>query len=242
MRLDTVAQIGSGMSVSKGRILEDPIEVPYLRVANVQRGKLDLAQIKVMKVEKSQLAQLVLKKWDVLFNEGGDRDKLGRGWVWEDQITHCITQNHVFRASPYLATEKNAKFISYWGNTFGQDYFNTEGKQTTNLASINKAVLSAFPVPLLPLQEQAEIIRLIEEKLSGCDYMLSEIDDQLARANALRQSILKRAFTGQLVVQNPSDEPASVLLARIRAERAKASASKPGRKTKKIRKEKENAR
>jgi type I restriction enzyme S subunit len=235
VRLATLAQIGSGMSVSKDRVLNDPVEVPYLRVANVQRGRLDLTQIAKMRVEKSQLSQLVLKKWDVLFNEGGDRDKLGRGWVWEDQLTPCITQNHVFRASPYMASEPQAKFLSYWGNTFGQGYFNTEGKQTTNLASINKAVLSSFPVPLPSMREQSEIVSEIEGRLSLADGLLSEIDAALERHNVLRQSILKVAFSGQLVGQDPKDEPASALLERIRAERRdttmkKERTAKSGRK------------
>jgi type I restriction enzyme S subunit len=229
VRLATIAQIGSGMSVSKDRALENAIEVPYLRVANVQRGKLDLTHVTKMKVEKSQLPQLTLKKWDVLFNEGGDRDKLGRGWVWESQIVPCITQNHVFRASPYLATELHAKFISYWGNTFGQDYFNAEGKQTTNLASINKAVLSSFPVPLPSMQEQAEIVQQIEALCSRTDQMQSDIETELARANALRQSILKQAFSGQLIAQDPNDEPAAVLLERIRAEQEAAQKAKKER-------------
>jgi type I restriction enzyme, S subunit len=77
VRLSEIAQIGSGMSVSASRPIEDPVEVPYLRVANVQRGFLNLSEIKSMKIERSQLPGLRLKKWDVLFNEGGDRDKLG---------------------------------------------------------------------------------------------------------------------------------------------------------------------
>jgi type I restriction enzyme S subunit len=222
VRLATLAQVGSGMSVSKGRVLDDPVEVPYLRVANVQRGSLKLAQVAKMKVERTQLPQLLLKKWDVLFNEGGDRDKLGRGWVWEDQINPCITQNHVFRASPYLAFEAHAKFLSYWGNTFGQDYFNTEGRQTTNLASINKGVLCAFPVPLPPMEEQVEIVAAVEACLSRADALQAEIDDALQRDGALRQAILREAFSGRLVPQKLMDEPASALLARIRAAREAA--------------------
>jgi type I restriction enzyme S subunit len=119
-RLASIAQIGSGMSVSKEREVSNPISVPYLRVANVQRGRLDLEHLAQMRIERTQLPGLGLKKWDVLFNEGGDRDKLGRGWIWEDQVVPCITQNHVFRASLFFATEYTAKFLSYWGNTYGQ--------------------------------------------------------------------------------------------------------------------------
>ena len=218
-RLAEIAFIGSGISVSKDRKLNDPIEVPYLRVANVQRGCLMLNEIKTMFIERESLPDLALEKWDVLFNEGGDRDKLGRGWIWENQISPCITQNHVFRASPIIKSEYHAKFISYWGNSFGKSYFEKSGKQTTNLASINKTVLSNFPIPLSSLEEQQHIINMLGDIMSQIDAMDIEVENGIQRAETLRQSILKKAFSGQLVPQDPSDEPASELLARIQAGR-----------------------
>ena len=217
VRLSEIANVGSGMSVSKARKLADPIEIPYLSVANVQRGALDLSRVKTMNIERSQLPDLELNRWDVLFNEGGDRDKLGRGWIWESQIEPCITQNHVFRASPVLVSEEHSKWISHWGNSFGQRYFETQGKQTTNLASINKAALSRCPIPLPPFEEQVEILRRIDIKTSIIDHIEQSIVTALERVDALRQSILSRGSNGQLVAQDPSDEPASILLDRIRA-------------------------
>ncbi|VVS98407.1 hypothetical protein MARINON1_60122 [Marinobacter salarius] len=220
VRLNDIAHIGSGMSVSKARKLEEPVETPYLRVANVQRGHLDLAEIKTMPVEKSQLSALCLRTWDILFNEGGDRDKLGRGWIWEDQVETCITQNHVFRATPFRHDKGWSEFVSQWGNSYGRDYFEAGGKQTTNLASINKTVLKALPVPICSPAEQAEITRLLNARLEAADALEAEIDAALTRADALRQSILKKAFSGQLVPQDPADEPASALLERIKTEKA----------------------
>ena len=121
VRLSEIADIGSGMSVSRSRKLDDPIEVPYLSVANVQRGELDLSRVKTMLIERAQLAALELKQRDVLFNEGGDRDKLGRGWIWDSQMVPCITQNHVFRASPFLGFHEHSKWVSHWGNSFGPE-------------------------------------------------------------------------------------------------------------------------
>lgn len=219
VRLAEIARVGSGMSVSKERKLENPVQVPYLRVANVQRGELRLDEIKTMPIEKNSINNFALKKWDILFNEGGDRDKLGRGWVWEGQIKTCITQNHVFRATSYLGGEFHAKFISHWGNTFGRDYFEKGGKQTTNLASINKTVLSMFPVPLPSLEEQVMVIQKLDDTMSLIDSLNQEISTGIEKSEALRQSILKRAFLGKLVAQDPRDEPASVLLERIKAEK-----------------------
>lgn len=219
LRLEHVAVIGTGMSVSQARAYEDPVEVPYLRVANVQRGRLDLTEMRTMMVEKSRLHELRVKTGDVLFNEGGDRDKLGRGWVWEGQIDPCITQNHVFRATPVSTSIMVPEFISHWGNAFGQDFFHLTGKQTTNLASISKGTLSSLPVPVPPVEEQKEILRILDEQFEAIERNERELDAALKRSEALRQSILKKAFSGRLVPQDPADPPASALLARLRVER-----------------------
>ena len=225
VRLSDLADVGSGMSVSRSRRLVDPITVPYLSVANVQRGRLHLDTVKTMYIERAQLNALELRPCDVLFNEGGDRDKLGRGWIWESQIVPCITQNHVFRASPFLGSCEHSKWISHWGNSFGQKYFEAQGKQTTNLASINKSVLSKFPVLLPPIHEQVEILRRIEIEFSIIDRAEATISETLRKLDALRQSVLRAAFDGRLVLQDANDEPASVLLARIRAERIQTTNS-----------------
>jgi type I restriction enzyme, S subunit len=219
VRIDVLGRVGSGVSVSKDRQVTTPIEVPYLRVANVQRGHLDLTEIKTMKVERDDLEDLRLGESDVLFNEGGDRDKLGRGWVWEGQLDPCITQNHVFRVTPVSRDLIDSRFVSHWGNTFGQHFFEAHGKQTTNLASINKANLSSLPVPLPDFSEQAEIVARLEEQLTVAGALQNDIDTNLQKAEALRQSILKKAFAGELVPQDPNDEPAATLLARIRKEK-----------------------
>ena len=143
--LSEISDIGSGMSVSSNRKLNHPITVNYLRVGNVQRGYLSLSEIKEMQIESNHLEKYRLKFGDVLFNEGGDRDKLGRGWIWQNEIENCITQNHVFRAIPFIKSIYFSKYISYLGNSqYGKRYFEETGKQTNNLASINKNVLSTL--------------------------------------------------------------------------------------------------
>lgn len=201
--------------------------VPYLRVANVQRGRLDLSVMKLIDATEEKIASLRLLPGDILFNEGGDRDKLGRGWIWSGEIEECIHQNHVFRAR-VRSKEIDPRFISWFGNSLGQKYFMDEGKQTTNLASINITKLGALPISLPPVAEQKRIVAEVERRLSTLDKLETEVAHGLRRAERLRQSILKRAFEGKLVPQDPNDEPASVLLERIRA--ARASQAPPSRK------------
>jgi type I restriction enzyme S subunit len=145
---------------------DDPafVEVPYLRVANVQRGFLDLQRVATIRVAPAKAKQLELLPGDVLFNEGGDRDKLGRGWVWTGEIPGCIHQNHVFRAR--LPSGIEPKLVSWWGNTFGQSWFEGRGRQTTNLASLNLTTLKSFPLPIAPPEEQKRIVAEIERQLS----------------------------------------------------------------------------
>jgi type I restriction enzyme, S subunit len=229
--LGEIAEIVGGVTKDAKRE-GDPsfVEVPYLRVANVQRGFLDLTDIATIRVSPEKAKALELKVGDVLFNEGGDRDKLGRGWVWSGEIERCIHQNHVFRAR--LRDSFEPKFVSWHGNTFGRRWFEEHGRQTTNLASLNLSTLKSFPVPAPPAEEQRRVVAEVERQLSIADAMATEIDHALRRSAALRRSILEQAFSGKLVPQDPSDDPASVLLERIAASRA--AAPKPSRRKRRI--------
>ena len=224
--LEMVAEIGSGISVSKNRLVKNPVVLPYLRVANVLRGYFDLSEIKKIRVEKDRVADYLLRVGDILFTEGGDRDKLGRGWVWEGQIRRCVHQNHVFRARPFDSSLLNPKFVSHWGNTFGQNFFIQHGTQTTNLASINRGVLAKLPVPIPPLDEQTEVLAQVEHRLVAADRLDSKLSRQLERARTTRDSLLRQAFSGHLIPQDEKDEPAPLLLERIGVEKAQREAER----------------
>jgi len=224
-RLDALAAIKGGIAKNAGRRIRNGRTIPYLRVANVQRGYLDLAEIKVIEATEAEIAELQLQSEDILFTEGGDRDKLGRGWVWQNELPECIHQNHIFRGRLFVQ-EMSARFISFFSNTFGLDYFLREGKQTTNLASINHTKLSGLPVPVPSSEEQSRIVEEIERCFSIADAIQQTIEQSLKQAERMRQSILKQAFEGKLVPQDPNNEPAKLLLERIKIERAKREAEK----------------
>lgn len=230
--LGQISDIQGGIQVGKKRQGAAPlIETFYLRVANVQRGWLKLDEIKTIGVTAEERARLLLQPGDILMNEGGDRDKLGRGWVWQGQVADCIHQNHVFRIRLH-DREFPPEFISHYANEFGQQYFIDEGTQTTNLASISKRKVAALPVPLPPVEEARRITKLITDAFARADRLEAEAKKALALIDRLEAAILAKAFRGELVPQDPNDEPASVLLERIRARRAAEPKAKRGRRPK----------
>ncbi|MCR4575028.1 MAG: restriction endonuclease subunit S [Lentisphaeria bacterium] len=199
--LDSISEISSG--ITKGRDLskeatENIIELPYLRVANVQNGYLDLSEIKTIQLKVSEKEKYLLQFEDVLYTEGGDRDKLGRGTLWRNEIKDCVHQNHIFKAR--INRQKALPlYVSLWSmSSFARNYFYNKGKQSVNLASINKTVLSNLPIYLPDINEQSRIVQDIDVKLSYCDNIEKTIDPILSKAAALRQSILKQAFDGKL--------------------------------------------
>lgn len=194
-RLENIAALKGGITVDGNRRDPTARSIPYLRVANVQRGYLDLTEVKLIEAPGSDIEQLRLQPGDILFNEGGDRDKLGRGWIWEGQLPDCIHQNHVFRARLFL-DDVLPRFVSWWGNSYGKDYFQREGKQTTNLASVNLKTLGSLPVPLPPAGEQRRIALELDRHISYCDRMDGAVRLGLGRAEKFRQAALSRAFMG----------------------------------------------
>ncbi|MEU8375998.1 restriction endonuclease subunit S [Micromonospora sp. NPDC048894] len=237
-RLEEFAEVVGGVTKDSKR-QSDPefVEVPYLRVANVQRARLDLSEVAHIKVPPKKAEQLRLQPGDVLLNEGGDRDKLGRGWVWEGQIPGCIHQNHVFRAR--IKDEVlHPKLLAWHANGFGRRWFEVNGLQSVNLASISLGKMKKFPVPIPPRAEQDALVQAAEKYLSLLDGMERAVTSAREKADRLRASLLAEAFAGRLVPQDPNDEPAAELLARIRAE---CSAAIPKQRTRSGRTPKELA-
>jgi len=198
--LDAVAEVKGGITKDQKRKPARARAVPYLRVANVQRGYLDLSEMKEILATEEEISELALEPGDILFNEGGDRDKLGRGWVWGGELPVCIHQNHVFRARLY-DYGLQPKFVSWYANWSGQRFFFDKGKHTTNLASISMSKLRGLPLPVPPIAEQARIVAEIERLLSVVDEITLAVATNLRRSSRLRQSILQRAFSGALVSQ-----------------------------------------
>ncbi|TVR11409.1 MAG: hypothetical protein EA401_10930 [Planctomycetota bacterium] len=178
------------------------VEVPYLRVANVQRGWLNLREIKEITTTRERAEALQLYIGDILLNEGGDRDKLGRGWVWEGQLPFCIHQNHVFRARP-ISQYLNSYYIAHVANSFGQEFFFAEAKQTTNLASISLTKIRSLPIMLPPRNEQDRIVFELDRIAIGQDHMGKTFQENNVRARALRSSILQQAFNPQPAPSHP---------------------------------------
>ncbi|SCA55944.1 putative Type I restriction modification DNA specificity domain protein [Candidatus Terasakiella magnetica] len=169
-----ISAISSG--VTKGRKLEGRklITVPYLRVANVQRGWIDITVLKEIEIPADELDKFALMKGDVLQVEGGDWDKVGRAVVWENPVAPCVHQNHIFKSRPLGGIIP--KYVELFMNSpMTMQYFQSCSKQTTNLASINKTQLSNTPFLLPPLEEQKRIVAKVDELMALCDQLESQI-------------------------------------------------------------------
>ena len=226
-RLGEIAEVVGGVTKDSKK-QSDPgfIEVPYLRVANVQRGRLNLNEVSTIRVSPAKAAALKLHSGDVLLNEGGDRDKLGRGWIWEGQVTNCIHQNHVFRARVRNKIV-HPKLLAWHANGFGKQWCDRNGSQMVNLASISLRKIKLLPVPIPPTELQGQLVADIEAHLEAATTAEGIAREAVAQSIELRSSLLTAAFSGSLVPRDPTDEPAAALLSRIASDRAAASVATP---------------
>jgi len=190
--LEQVAEVRSG--VAKGKAgLKDPVTVPYLRVANVQDGHINLNEVKVIEIERDKLDRFSLKKGDVLMNEGGDFDKLGRGDVWQGQIDPCLHQNHVFAVRPDPKMMNSFFLAALAASHYGKTYFLSCAKRSTNLASINSSQIKDFPALVPPLPEQNKIAKI----LSTWDEAIITIEQMLVNSQQQKKTLMQQLLTGQ---------------------------------------------
>lgn len=202
--LSECAQVQTG--VAKGRKLKpaEAVTVPYLRVANVQDGFLDLSEIKYIDIRRSELNRFSLQAGDVLLTEGGDFDKLGRGFIWNAEVPVCVHQNHIFAVRP----SKNLllpEFLAYLTqSSYGKAYFLLVAHKTTNLACINTTKLKAFPALIPPLDEQhaiAHVLRRVQRSKDATEKLI-------AAARKLKRSLMRHLFTyGPVAVEQADQVP-----------------------------------
>ena len=196
-RLKSLAEIRGG--VTKGRDLRGRrvVSLPYLRVANVQDGFVDLTEVHEIEVLETEMSRYSLRKGDILMNEGGDNDKLGRGTVWAAEIEPCLHQNHVFAvrprsgANPYwISLCTSAPYLRY--------FFFRRAKQSTNLASISSSNVKEAPVLTPPDTEQDLILKSLGRDLARLARTEGMVSHQIDRLKEYRQALITAAVTGQL--------------------------------------------
>lgn len=194
------ANIQGGIAKGKDYEGRETIILPYLRVANVQSGFVDLTEVKEISVLKSEVERYRLRAGDVLMNEGGDNDKLGRGTVWNGQISPCLHQNHVFAIRP------NELLLPDWLAIFTQaeqarTYFYLSSKQSTNLASISARNVMSLSLPIPSVDEQKKILEYLGEHYQKHKDLVDVATLTIQLFQERRSALISAAVTGKIDVR-----------------------------------------
>lgn len=195
--LGEIAEVSGGIQKQpKRRPSRNPY--PYLRVANVLRGELDLTDIAYMELFKGELERYHLEPGDLLIVEGnGSASQIGRSASWDGAVEDCVHQNHIIRARP--SPDIDPRFLNlYWNSPTAIRCITQVAASTSGLYTLSTSKVKAVPVPVPPLDLQQSVVAEVERQFSIIDAMAKTIDDGLRRASTLRQSILSQAFSGKL--------------------------------------------
>jgi len=200
IRLKFVAGVQGGLALGKNYGSTSLVDLPYLRVANVQDGYLDLTDVATVMVPPNEAATCMLMAGDVLMNEGGDADKLGRGCVWSGEISPCLHQNHVFAVRPEPGGLLPV-WLNLWTSSDGaKAYLESRAKQSTNLASISSRNIKEMPMPLPPLDEQSGIVAYVDRSCCRIDEVWAATEKTIDIIRERRSALIAAAVTGQLPI------------------------------------------
>ncbi|MGH3921286.1 MAG: restriction endonuclease subunit S [Pseudonocardiaceae bacterium] len=201
VRLGYLALVQSGVTVDGSRQHDgDIVTLPYLRVANVQAGRVDLGDVSEITVPRRVAATSRLRAGDVLMTEGGDLDKLGRGTVWHGEIADCLHQNHVFAVRPDLNVVVPEYLALVTRTPMARKYFESTGNKTTNLASTSSSKIRDFRIPLIDLCMQRAIVKEVDARLRSLSEFDKRLSQQLVLLAERRQALITAAVTGQIDV------------------------------------------
>ena len=220
-QLSTKIQYGSSKKTDA-----DSNGVPVLRMGNIVDGKIVLNNLKYLPKEHNEFPELLLNKGDLLFNRTNSRELVGKTAVYTGIPNPCSFASYLIRVRFHPSID--SMIAAYYINSvYGKDWILSVVSQQAGQANVNGTKLKLFAVPMPPEKEQQVLVEEVERHLFAADEVEKTITAELKRAEQLRQSILKKAFSGKLVSQDPNDEPASILLERIKAEKSQHTQRQP---------------
>ena len=191
----------------------------YLRSANITWNGLGLSDVKEMNFHPDDFERFRLRYGDVLLNEAsGSQYEVGKPAIWRDEIPDCCIQNTLIRVRPSKPISKFLYYHFFWNAISGA--FGNASKGI-GIHHLGRQLIAQWLICVPPIEEQKEIVFRVQKMLKTSENIQKQYSETKANLNQLDQSILAKAFRGELVPQDPNDEPASVLLERIRAEREK---------------------
>jgi type I restriction enzyme, S subunit len=196
----------------------------YVRAANITWRGWDFSDVKEMNFDPRDCKKYQLRVGDVLLNEGsGSADEVGKPAIWTGEIEDCCFQNTLICVRPREALSKYIYFVFLDAAMSRAFVKETRG---VNIFHIGKEKLAAYKIALPPLTEQHEIVRRVDKLFAYADRLEARYQAAQARITQLTPSLLAKAFRGELVPQDPEDEPAEALLARIHSDVRKGDASR----------------
>ncbi|WP_430012944.1 restriction endonuclease subunit S [Microcystis ichthyoblabe FBCC-A1114] len=173
-------------------------KIPVLRMGNIQNGIIDWSDL-VFTSNEDEIRQYLLQENDVLFNRTNSPELVGKTAIYSGKVP-AIFAGYLIRINQ-INSIVNAKYLTYFLNsTIAKNHGNKVKTDGVNQSNINGEKLCNYPFPYISLQEQTQIVQEIESRLSVCDQLEATLTENLDKAEALRQSILKRAFEGKLVL------------------------------------------
>lgn len=198
-RLKHTSTLQSGVAKGKDNAGKETLSVPMLRVANVQDGYVKLDDVHEINVLPHEVERYALKDGDVLMNEGGDNDKLGRGTVWKEQIKPCIHQNHVF---VIRVTDIEPEWLGWLTQSaYAKFYFFRVSKQSTNLASISSTNVKEVHLLIPPADERKLIMEYLEKQTSKLKLLVQDVEQSITLLKEHRTSLISAAVTGKIDVR-----------------------------------------
>jgi len=226
VRLGDVAE---GFNYGSGAKSAKEGAVPVLRMGNIQDGKLDWTDL-VFTNDAAEIGKYRLVPGDVLFNRTNSPALVGKTALY-DGSREAIYAGYLIKIR--CKQELLPSFLTYCLNSpMGRAYSWAVKSDGVSQSNINAKKLAAFSFDLPSTQEQAEIVRRIETAFIWIDRLASEASSARRLIDRLDQTVLAKAFRGELVPQDPADETANVLLERIRAERGAVPKARRGRRPK----------